>query len=391
MLGGVSVSPEDALGKLRAELADSGSPARLACDLSGQGRVEWGVALLEGGELIPLKAAYYLYQRKLGIRPKTPRDFNTAEARAAFEALGLHVEKRPPSYWHRVLQGSAWEPLPELPAFKIGHRYKRRHLHDHYGGQEQGGVITPSKVPAIFLITGDSGKQHGYSDIWHEDGHLSYFGEGQTGPMRFIKGNKAIRDHKRNGKAIHIFRDERKGWLSYTGEFELIGYDDKVKTTGRDGVRDAIVFELARCDLLNNFVADVTHGAEEDGDLEALYRRAVMGGEKIPGTVPSRKASLRSVYDRLRNIVIYVCKRAKGFCEGCNAPAPFKTESGRPFLEAHHIDHLSDGGLDHPINVAAVCPNCHRRAHHAVDRKSFNSKLREMVSAKEAALNHHGH
>ena len=36
---------------------------------------------------------------------------------------------------------------------QLGREYKRRELHDFYGGQRQGGISTPQKYPYIFIIT----------------------------------------------------------------------------------------------------------------------------------------------------------------------------------------------------------------------------------------------
>jgi hypothetical protein len=41
--------------------------------------------------------------------------------------------------------------------FSPGQVYRRRDLHETFGGQRQGGISTPAKAPFIFLITGDSG------------------------------------------------------------------------------------------------------------------------------------------------------------------------------------------------------------------------------------------
>ncbi len=50
--------------------------------------------------------------------------------------------------------------------FIPGHMYRRRDLHAQYGGQRQGGISTPKRTRMIFLITGQSGLQHGYADQW---------------------------------------------------------------------------------------------------------------------------------------------------------------------------------------------------------------------------------
>jgi 5-methylcytosine-specific restriction protein A len=92
------------------------------------------------------------------------------------------------------------------------------------------------------------------------------------------------------------------------------------------------------------------------------------------------------LYQRSRAVRDWVLDRAAGQCEGCGSPAPFTTSSGRPFLEAHHIRRLSDGGPDDPRFVAGICPNCHRRAHFSADRVAFNAQLLGVVESKEASF-----
>lgn len=44
------------------------------------------------------------------------------------------------------------------------------------------------------------------------------------------------------------------------------------------------------------------------------------------------------------------------------------------YAEAHHLDELSDGGLDFSKNIVVVCPNCHKRCHFSrVNKGSHNS------------------
>ncbi|HUN98983.1 MAG TPA: HNH endonuclease signature motif containing protein [Bradyrhizobium sp.] len=46
-----------------------------------------------------------------------------------------------------------------------------------------------------------------------------------------------------------------------------------------------------------------------------------------------------------------------------------------PYLEPHHLRRLSDGGPDHPAQVIALCPNCHRRVHAGADGPKYNVAL----------------
>lgn len=61
-------------------------------------------------------------------------------------------------------------------------------------------------------------------------------------------------------------------------------------------------------------------------------------------------------------------------------PAPFKRESGSPFLEAHHVRRLADGGEDTIENAVALCPNCHRELHYGSNKGQLADKLREKIS-----------
>src|SRR6202167_1056885 len=89
--------------------------------------------------------------------------------------------------------------------FELGKVYRRRDLHHRFGGQQQGGVVTPAGHLLIFLITGEAGLGYGYHDEAHDDGSFLYYGEGQSGPMTFIRGNRAIRDHTLTGRDLHLF------------------------------------------------------------------------------------------------------------------------------------------------------------------------------------------
>ena len=68
-------------------------------------------------------------------------------------------------------------------------------------------------------------------------------------------------------------------------------------------------------------------------------------------------------------VVAYTLRRANGVCELCEQSAPFNKNNGEPYLEVHHVKHLTDGGDDSTENAVALCPNCHRMMH-SLNRKS---------------------
>lgn len=88
--------------------------------------------------------------------------------------------------------------------FEKGRLYRRNELHHEWGGQtrlqQQGGILTPTEVPLIIVVTGDEGGQYGYDDEWDADGVFHYSGAGQVGDMVFQRGNLALRDHAVNGE-----------------------------------------------------------------------------------------------------------------------------------------------------------------------------------------------
>lgn len=92
--------------------------------------------------------------------------------------------------------------------------------------------------------------------------------------------------------------------------------------------------------------------------------------EKLRGDAPLRKETTTSSFERDPLVRRYVLERAKGYCELCGEKG-FITAAGSVYLESHHIQPLSEGGVDGIDNVIALCPNHHREAHYGVDQDGF--------------------
>ena len=125
--------------------------------------------------------------------------------------------------------------------------HRRRDIHARYGGQEQGGMITPARHNLIFLVTGNSGRVHGYEDRWSDHGMtFFYFGEGQSGDMKFTKGNLALRDHTLRGEDVHLFEEvpEKSGYLRYKEQMVCTGFTFVDAPDTERNMRKAILFEL---------------------------------------------------------------------------------------------------------------------------------------------------
>jgi len=123
---------------------------------------------------------------------------------------------------------------------------RRVELHDRYGGRRQGGISPSKQSPNVFLFTDHAqGIQHGYIyDGKREDGFFHYTGEGQKGDQRMAQGNRAIRDHKREGRELHLF-DAHAGTATYMGQVDYVDhYTADAPETDGGQIRSVIVFRL---------------------------------------------------------------------------------------------------------------------------------------------------
>lgn len=90
---------------------------------------------------------------------------------------------------------------------------------------------------------------------------------------------------------------------------------------------------------------------------------------------PAKSIASATVFSRDAAVREWVLKRSGGSCEACETPAPFLDSNGFPYLEVHHMKHLSLGGSDTVWNTIALCPNCHRRLHFAKDANGYRDEL----------------
>lgn len=133
-----------------------------------------------------------------------------------------------------------------LPDLNPGDTVRRREVHALYGGREQGG-IGPSRRSNVVLFFTDpvTGHQHGYYDGWGQDGFFHYVGEGQRGDQRLVQGNKAIVNHRADGRTLEGFRSSGP-LVTYLGEFDLVAYyfTDAHETGNPNTIRQVVVFKL---------------------------------------------------------------------------------------------------------------------------------------------------
>jgi len=267
--------------------------------------------------------------------------------------------------------------------FVVGQTYDRRaDIHTPFGGQQQSGIVTPAHAPYIFLFTGSSGTDYGYSDGWDQDGVFIYTGEGQVGDMEFVRGNRAIRDHAQNGKDLLLFEALGKSrGIQFIGAFACGSWEYR-RGPDKDGAdRQLIVFHLNPVEVIGEEDFAPPAQTSEQQSLSELRARAYQAS--TPAVQGQEHNAKTNYYQRSAAVRDYVLARAAGVCEACKQSAPFKRADGSPYLEPHHIRRVSDGGPDDPRWVAAVCPNCHRACHFGEGKDDINATLSRYVDDLE--------
>ncbi|MTI10172.1 HNH endonuclease [Curvivirga aplysinae] len=271
--------------------------------------------------------------------------------------------------------------------FIPGKQYRRKEIHNEFGGSRQGGIANCAAHPFIFIFTGKSGSEFGYDDHWDDDGQFIYCGEGQTGDMKFQRGNLAIRDHAQLGKDIHVFETLGKSKpVRYVGQFACTGWHEDTIPDKNKNMRKGLFFHLIPVnDLVDtdeSAVEEISQSLITTKDLNEL-RDLAISNDAQPGAYKSVEGR-KKIYLRSGAVKAYVLARAQGKCEGCGEDAPFTNKKGVPYLEPHHTRRLSDGGPDDPRWVAALCPNCHKEVHYGKDGANYNASIIEKLSQLEA-------
>jgi 5-methylcytosine-specific restriction enzyme A len=267
--------------------------------------------------------------------------------------------------------------------FERGKTYSRRiDIHQVFGGQEQGGICTPKNAPFVFLFTGESGENHGYSDGWRGE-LFDYTGEGQRGDMEFIRGNKAIRDHAEDGKDLLLFQSlSEKGKYRFLGAFACAGWISKPLPDTTGVIRRGFVFSLVAAGVDDSVELEDREQSNSAASLEDLRAKAY-AALKMPKSSPS--TARRAYFEWSMAVRLYVWARAAGTCKACLKSAPFRRADGTVYLEAHHTRRVCDGGPDDPRFVGGICPTCHREIHHGAAGTDLNDRLTIRLGSLEEA------
>lgn len=189
-----------------------------------------------------------------------------------------------------------------------GETHLRKEIHAVYGGRQQGGIGPSSKTPTVLFFTDPvSGQRHGYYDGWDDDGLFNYTGEGQHGDQRLVQGNKAILNHRADGRTLKGFQASGPQ-VTFIGDFDYVDhhFTDAPDTDGI--IREVVVFRLRPRDSTTAVPlpsVPVTTSDEPKVDQvpieEHHTERAMVTPDREPYEFERREAALVARYaDHLR-------------------------------------------------------------------------------------------
>lgn len=281
--------------------------------------------------------------------------------------------------------------------FIIGKTYKRVELLQFIGSkQQQSGILWNKEGSDMVIITsgGRHGKNASYSDEPLGDGGWVYYGQGSEGNQNpYSAANSLLRN---TDKKLLLFttrevtskeardRGHFKKLYRFEGIFKTIDWKIEELKEGKrkgDKVVKFILQPFEDIDEINLPLQNPLENVVLEPDNFYNLRKKISAIKEKPKK--GKIFVLTEYQDRSYQIKQYALLRAKGECENCGHQAPFVTSNNIPFLEVHHIFSLSDDGPDTAINVAAVCPNCHKEAHYGKHKESLKDKLSRKIADKE--------
>ncbi|MFP5438617.1 MAG: HNH endonuclease [Bacteroidia bacterium] len=132
-------------------------------------------------------------------------------------------------------------------------------------------------------------------------------------------------------------------------------------------------------DIIKNLISKpLSNNTTREEKLESL-NKSIIGNEAVYS-----KSIILNQFIRSAQVREYAKIRANGYCELCDEKAPFEDKFGEPYLESHHIIFLSRGGKDAIENVAALCPNCHRKIHNL----NLQSDIKKLLEKRNSVDSH---
>lgn len=295
-------------------------------------------------------------------------------------------------------------PIIKRNVFKeppiVGEKFNdRTKIWQAYGGQWQQGITTFPGDVYLNVFSDEEGLYSDYVDPM--SGVIEYRGQGLSEKQKLSHGNKAL-------EAARLSKAPIRFWFKPTGG--AWRFDKWVIATDREPITEADSLgkrvERILWYLVPVVSPDKTEWPKDIEQLPILKLNADISEEMSKSKVPFLKrysdlikeASIQPAstttsaprinYKRNRKVRQIVIERANNQCEfsGCTGMPPDIKADGSAILEVDHIEALGEGGIDHPSNMIALCPNCHEAKTYGVKKNNMIKKLKQIVANKESQI-----
>jgi 5-methylcytosine-specific restriction protein A len=227
------------------------------------------------------------------------------------------------------------------------------------------GTMRQSLATNSLVLIADHAKP-GCEDKWI--GKVFHFtGMGTVGERGIgSRQNVTLAKSRENGIRLFLFEVFYEGTYVYIGEVELMDRPYRSRQVDSEkNMRDVPVFPLQLVSHKNPpLITPEPPGAGREPAPETV-RTASPGtaGSPAAKTAGGSMSSAGAAPAGRDAVGEEALRHANGLCQLCGLPAPFTGHDGQPYLELHHIVPLDEGGLHAAGNLAALCPNCHRKMH----------------------------
>jgi|ERR1700722_8367891 len=268
------------------------------------------------------------------------------------------------------------EKLPAPGEVLSNSELSRRFTVGNMGGMRR------SKKRDLLVLISDPFKGL-YQDRW-EGNVLHYTGMGKLGHQSLEHAqNRTLIQSPKSGIAVHLFEALDPQKYTYVGQVDLARnpyQEDQPDDAGT--LRRVWMFPIKLKNSAIRPIPTTRQAREIEENQESLARKhpltELLRRAKKAKPRPAARTAQTTSYARDPNIAAAVKELAKGICDLCYSPAPFRNPKGEPHLESHHIVWLAKGGDDILENAVALCPNCHRKMHvlnRAADRKKLTYRV----------------
>lgn len=287
----------------------------------------------------------------------------------------------------RILHRLGFDTNMQLDALVVGTRIEnRRVISALYGGNPQSG-ITPFRDGHLSLF---SHRTSPYEDESPSSEHeFTYRGQGARGTQSLDSaGNRALETARTSRSACRFWHQEEDGAFRFLTWVAVVGRSWTAIALPDGSTQHQISWILqpvpgpdvstwpARAVEATEPVGRPTAGDDsvppESADSYGSLCEELDGQQR--GSRRRSRPRVENPYVRSEKARRAVRLRASG-CENprCAGMPPDVGSDGRPLLDVDHVKPLARGGADHPSNMIAVCPNCHRA-------KTFGRRAREWES-----------